>query len=262
MELSRQGMRRGEIVRGMRKRFGASLNLATVVNWTENGVSPYGRVHRFECVPTPELAYVLGVKLGDATQSKGTWQHNYMIKLLVTDKEFADEFSRCASLVLGCNPFKVWWYAKRRAWCTTVGSIMLYKFLEGGLSEFKAIAEHSTECAGSFLRGFFDAEGSISERSLTVSNSGRDLLLYVKKLLTMLGISATGPHLDQKKGRTVIIKGKPYHSNKNLYHLYIRASSLLTFQQKVNFSIPRKRDRLSIALPIESALVSGRTLVK
>jgi len=85
---------RAEIVRAMMNRFGVRAEYGQVKAWTEDAVSPYGRVHRFDGTPSPELAYVLGVKLGDATQSKGTWQHSYMIKLLVVDKSFAEEFSR------------------------------------------------------------------------------------------------------------------------------------------------------------------------
>jgi len=98
--LFEKGMRGGEIKKEIRATSGDTVESSQVKDWTERGISPYGRVHWFAGIPTPELAYLIGARLGDATQSKSTWHHNYMIKLLVIDKEFAEEFSRCAAVVL------------------------------------------------------------------------------------------------------------------------------------------------------------------
>jgi intein-encoded DNA endonuclease-like protein len=138
--LNREGLHRGGIVREMLALYNIPIDFSQVIDWTERGVSPYGRVHRFEPAPTPELAYLCGVKLGDASLSKGTWQHTYKFRLLVVDKEFVQEFSRCASIVLHCEPFRVWWYEKRRMWCTEVCSILLYRFLREGLPRFRELA--------------------------------------------------------------------------------------------------------------------------
>jgi intein-encoded DNA endonuclease-like protein len=245
--LFRGGMRRGQIVREMQRRFGSRLDHHQVVGWTERGVSPYGRVHRFEGNATPELAYVLGVKLGDATQSKGTWQHNYMIMLLVADREFATEFSRCASVVLNCRPFKVWWYRKRRLWCTTVGSIMLYRFLEGGLGRFKEFAEHCTRCVAAFLRGFFDSEASVSDSSLTVSNGHRDVLTYVQHLLNAyFGIETTGPHAQgPSPGTKKLIRRRLATVNLQAYVLRVRTGCVSRFAESVGFTLIRKADALN-----------------
>lgn len=76
-------------------------------------------------------------------------------------------------MVLECKSFKVWWYEKRRLWCTTIGSVMLYKFLKMGLKRFKKYVGHCAKCAASFLRGFFDSEGNVSATDFTVSNGHR-----------------------------------------------------------------------------------------
>ena len=162
----------------------------------KGGVSPYGRVHRLELHAIPELAYVISVKLSDATQSRN-WHHNYMIKLLVTDKEFAQEFAGCESVVLRCRPFKVWWYAKRRAWCTVVNSILLYDFQKRPLDDLKQYIEHCRKCASAFLRGFFDAEGSSSGGNVTCSNTNLQLLNSVQFLLkSLFDVATTGPYKE------------------------------------------------------------------
>jgi len=246
MSLFREGMRRGEIVSEMHRRHSVVMDHSQVVSWTEKGSSPYGRVHRFEAVPSPELAYLIGVKLGDATQSKGTWQHNYMVKLLVADKDFATEFSRCASIVLKCKPFKVWWYEKRRLWCTTVGSIMLYRFLEGGLHRFKEFLDHCAKCAAAFLRGFFDSEGSVSDSGLTISNGHREVLKYVQRLLaSYFGIETTGPYAaGPPPGTKKLIKGK--HATVRLQNHYVRVRTrcVAKFAECVGFTITRKTESL------------------
>jgi intein-encoded DNA endonuclease-like protein len=100
--------------------------------------------------------------------------------------------------------------------------------------------EHCENCVTSFLRGFFDSEGSMSGRSLTVSNTRHVALACVKSLLRSLGISSTGPHLKAEGGRTVLIKGRFYRANRNEYYLRVRAKSLERYRALVGFSISRK----------------------
>ncbi len=230
----------------MRERFKAEIEHGQVVDWTERDVSPLGRVHRFEASPSPELAYLCGVKVGDATQSKGTWQHSYKFRLLTIDREFAAEFSRCAGVVLKCRPFKVWWYAKRNMWCTEVSSILLYKFLKEGLPGFKECVSHCPKCAAAFLRGFFDSEAGVSESELTVSNGNLDVLRYAQRLLRMyFGIDTTGPYPQgPPPGTRRLIKGRLCTVNLQNHIVRIRNDSVNRFARNVGFSILRKSSSL------------------
>jgi intein-encoded DNA endonuclease-like protein len=151
MRLANAGLGPRDIAIRIRRRFKTNIDPSQVRDWADGKTSPYGRVHRLNLRPSPELAYVIGSRLGDATQSKSSWHHNYMVKLLVRDKDFADEFSRCASVILGCKSFNVWWYEKRKAWNTTVNSIMLYHFLGNSLDRFKQYIEHCDSCVSAFL---------------------------------------------------------------------------------------------------------------
>ena len=213
-------------------------------------MSPYGRVHKLDARPTPELAYLCGVKLGDATQSKGTWNHSYKFKLLVMDKEFTDEFSRCASVVLNCKPFKVWWYVKRGMWYTEVGSIMLYGFLKQGLERFKQIADHCSACAAAFLRGFFDSEASVSNSGLTISNGRKPVLRFVKRLLARwFKITTTGPYpTGPPIGTAKLIKGRLVKVNLQNYVVRVRNASVPKFADSVGFTLSRKARALELLL--------------
>lgn len=206
--------------------------------------SPYGRVRRFEVKEMPELAYVIGVKFGDATQSKN-WHHNYMIKLLVIDREFAKEFARCISVILGCNRPRVWWYEKRQAWYTETNSIMLYKFLKRPFGELRPYLDHCNNCASGFLRGFFDAEGSASGGRASCSNTNLELLRYAQRLPeSRFGIGTTGPYIDgPPAGTKRIIKGKLYNVNKQNYQIIIGTRDNLKFARKVGFTISRKQEK-------------------
>jgi len=249
LKLFSLGMRRGEIVREMKARYNVTAAWQSVVDWTEKGVSPFGRVYKFDAVPSPELAYLCGVKLGDATQSKGTWQHSYKFKLLTIDKEFATEFSRCASVVLKCRPFKVWWYHKRGMWCVEVSSIMLYKFLKEGVSRFKKIVNHCDNCAAAFIRGFFDSEGCAST-SLTVSNGRLDVLSLVRRMLRIrFGIKTGNPSPNgPPPGTKKLIKGRLVTVNMQNYVVRVRSDSVRGFAKSVGFSIPRKAKSLELLL--------------
>ena len=241
-------MRRGQIVREMKLRFNAVVDHSQVVDWTEEGVSPYGRVHRLDPVPSPELAYLCGVKLGDATLSKGTWQHSYKFRLLVIDRDFAEEFSRCASVVLNSRPFKVWWYERRGMWCTEVSSIMLYKFMKGGLERFKALVAHCQKCAAAFIRGFFDSEASAGSSGVSVSNGHLEVLEYVCSLLrTHFRIETSSPRpCGPPPGARKLIKGRFYRVNMQSYVVRTKSACLRTFADSVGFSIGRKSRELEL----------------
>jgi intein-encoded DNA endonuclease-like protein len=85
------------------------------------------------------------------------------------------------------------------------------------------------------------------ERSLTASNENLELLKLVCRLLQSLGIETTGPYLATKGGRAVIIKGKSYRQNEDLYYVRVRSKSLRDFQKAVGFSVHRKLAGLASA---------------
>jgi DNA endonuclease len=205
-------------------------------------------VRPFDAAPSPELAYVIGVKMGDASMSVNR-HHNYMIKLRVIDKEFAEEFSRCLSVILRRSPPRVKWHEKTHAWHTQLSSVLLQNLLKPPLEQLNQVIEHSKNCTSAFLRGFFDSEGWVYQFQLGVANTNKATIDYVSYLLDRkFQLRVYGPRLKSKGGRMVVIKGKLYHANKDCYALLVDRSSLSAYQSTIGFTIIRKQQRLASAV--------------
>ncbi len=252
--LRNRGLSYREIVDEIYRKHGIKLSKSHISFWVRGLNSPYNRGY----IPSvgflkasEELAYMIGVVLGDGYATKGRTIKNYnnvKVGLKVKDREFAVEFARCLAMVLGRPPKKPR-YGKDAIYVVEVGSETLYQILKKpvDLDRLRQYIEHCGKCMAAFLRGFFDSEGSVDERGcLTLSNTDLKLLEYVKHLLQHLGIETTGPRLKTRRG-TVMHNprtGKKYLARKDLYLIYIRASSNRRFYEKVGFSIRRKQKRL------------------
>jgi intein-encoded DNA endonuclease-like protein len=155
------------------------LSKGSISGWVRGIHNPSGGKNTFCAVASPELAYVIGVITGDGNLN--IHGYNYEMLLSVTDRDFAEEFSRCLAKILKRpNLYKVRWSEKRKRWIVQGSSIFLHKFLSGGWQQLKNHIEHSSRCRSSFLRALFDGEGSVSVRNLTIANTDLSLLLYVK----------------------------------------------------------------------------------
>jgi DNA endonuclease len=247
VNLRNEGRSYNQIVEDVYAKMGVRLSKSNVSGWVNGRHNPSGSVRVLDASPSPELAYVIGVKMGDASMSVGG-NYQYMIKLRVTDKDFAEEFSRCLSLILGRTSPAVKWHEKTHAWHTQVSSLLLRRLLLQPLIELKSIVNCNDECRGAFLRGFFDSEGNVSGRSVTASNGDLDKLHLVKEILFELGIHTYGPDLMMRAGGMVMIKGRLCHGNKNMYRIRIAAASLEQFKKSVSFSIGRKANSLNGAV--------------
>lgn len=246
LALRKEGRSYNQIIKEIESRTGITLRKSNISGWVNGKHRPFGYVRAFDRTPRSELAYVIGVALGDASMS-GNRNHSHKIKLRVIDKEFCEEFSRCLSVILGRTAPGVKWHDRTHAWHTEVASLLLKNFLSQNLSLLVPTISHCDNCKSAFLRGFFDSEGSISGRSLTASNEDLRLLKLVCDLLLSLGINTTGPHLATKSGRTVMIKGKFWRQNNDLYYIRVRSSSLQRFQDAVGFFIRRKSLAVAVA---------------
>lgn len=169
----------------------------------------------------------------------------------VKDREFAEGFGCDLAKVLGRRkPYRARWSRRRRRWVAEGWSHLLYGFLQQPLEKLEPFIEHHKECVAAFLRAFFDGEGSLHrhERRLTVYNTDRELLIYIKGLLKRyFDIDSTGPHLGQKSGRVIRSHAKVYRSNKDCYRINIRTHSLPRFHKDIGFTIERKQRRLAEA---------------
>jgi intein-encoded DNA endonuclease-like protein len=193
-----------QIIREIHNRKGVRLSKSHVSDWVNGKRHPYGSTHELPPKPVPELAYVIGVAKGDGSVRAQRW--GYRLRLRVVDKEFAQEFDRCASAITGSKRHSIQWLPKQGLCCVEVCSILVYRVLRLPFSKPKPIVSHCRRCAAAFLRGFFDSEASMSKRSLEVTNSSFQVLSFARDLLKHLNVSATGPRLDQRGGHFVIIK--------------------------------------------------------
>jgi len=248
-----------QIVDELYRRHRVKLCIANVSFWSRGLHSPYnGRyIPSIELLkPSKELAYVIGVKLGDGYVIKSGRIKRYnrvcddvRIGLDVKDREFAEEFSRCLAKVLGSTPKRPRYRKSTKRYIVEFGSETLYQLLKKpvNLDRLKKYIEHCGNCMAAFLRGFFDSEGCIDKRGyMFLSNTDLRLLEYVKHLLQHLGIETTGPRLKTRRG-TVIhdpMSGRKYMANKDVYVIGIRANNNLSFYEKVGFTIRRKQKRL------------------
>ena len=218
------------------------LSKGSISEWVRGNHSPSGGKNKFQAVASPELAYVIGVIAGDGNLS--VHGYNYEMLLSVTDRDFAEEFSRCLAKILGKpNLYKVRWSEKRKRWIVQGSSILLHGFLSKPWQHLKNHIEHSSRCRFSFLSALFDGEGSITGRNLTMTNTDLSLLLYVRKLLAKSGISTSIPRVTHRAGS--ILKdphtGRTYKRRKDCYVMRVSSVDLLRFARKVGFSIERKK---------------------
>lgn len=128
LQFRKEGLSYNQIIKKIEAEHGVKLRKSHISGWITGKHKPFGYVRAFDAVASPELAYVIGVKMGDASMSVNR-HHSYMIKLRVTDKEFAEEFSRCLSVVLCRIPPRVKWREKTHSWATQLSSILLQDFL-------------------------------------------------------------------------------------------------------------------------------------
>jgi len=235
------------------EKYKKQISFSRISDWINGKHKPLGNVNKFNNKSSKELMYVVGVMFSDAYKYFNG--ENYLLRLSVIDKEYAEALGKCLAKVLGKKePYKPFWDKNQKRWVVGGCSILLYKFLEKPLKELKPYIEYSKETVASFLRAIFDGDGSIHvkirkgrrKRKLWLCNTNKELLIYVQYLLKKyFNIDTTGPHLARKSGKIFIFPdGKITKTTKDYYYIYIRARSLSNFYKHIGFTIKRKQQRL------------------
>jgi intein-encoded DNA endonuclease-like protein len=232
--------------------YGVRLSRSNVSFWLRRVHSPYtrGYIPSIKLLkPYEELAYVIGVNLGDGYAVRKKRSNKTKIGVIVKDKEFAAEFGRCLAKVLGRGPIKPSYRNDVGKYVVEVRSQTLCELLERPveLGKLKKYIEHCNKCTAAFLRGFADSEGSVNMRGyIYIYNTNRELLEYIKELLVRLGIETTGPWPIRRQGKTFYDPRamKSYAYKKDYYYLYIQTKHNQKFYKVVGFTIKRKLWRL------------------
>ena len=232
------------------REYGVRTSKGQLSYWLRGIHEPLGSANRFAAEPTPELAYVIGVKLGDGSINRRGY--NRRIRLQCIDLDFVLEFDRCLSKVLGTRPHKPWFDEKRGEIHIEARSVLLYEFLKRSWEEMVKWISHCPDCISMFLRGFFDSEGSVSKEGfVTCYNSNFNLLRFVQSLLLQsFAIESVGPRLCTRAGTEISNLGRTYLRRRDVYVIRVRAHSLARFRSNVGFAIKRKLDRLDARLEI------------
>jgi intein-encoded DNA endonuclease-like protein len=254
--LRRDGLRYSEIIEDIQRRYGVTLSKSHISYWTHGIHDPYnGRyIPSIEFLePSEELAYVIGVKVGDGyTYKRRRTVKGYnkaIIGLEVKDREFAVEFGRYLAKILKREPIKPRYRNDVGRYVVEIWSQTLYELLKKpvDLDKLKKYIEHCERCMAAFIKGFADSEGYVNKRGcIYISNTDYELLEYVKDLLKRLGIESTGPWPKRLQGKTFYDpkRMKRYTCKKECFHIYIRAGSNINFYKNIGFIIGRKQRRL------------------
>ena len=198
----------------------------------------------FSKMLSKEKAYILGALCGDGWLYLNPKKRAYQIGLSVTDKEFAKKFSVSLFKVFEIKTKLKKVKVKIPNWNDKYTVILCCKdacndLLSYGIS-FKtkewsvpeSIKNASIEEKASFLRGFFDSEGSvdIGSRRIRATSSNLNGLSGTKILLESIGIRSK---IDLK-------------SSKKAYDLKIQdRRSVEIFEKNIEFTIRRKKERLN-----------------
>jgi intein-encoded DNA endonuclease-like protein len=170
--LRARGMSYVRIQRDVSANTGCLVSKGAISEWVRGIHKPLGRVNQFDPTASAELTHVLGVVPSDGNISARKYDRE--ILLSVTDREYAEEFRMCLRKIVGGSSLKhVRRSDRRNRWIVQKRSILLYQFLKRPWQSLKPWIEHDTECTCAFLRAFYDDEGSISGRSLTVYNTSQ-----------------------------------------------------------------------------------------
>jgi len=192
---------------------------------------------------TLEKAYVFGTLCGDG------WMSKHQIGLDVTDKDFAEFFSKCLQKVYGLNcsikrKKKVGGYKKNGK--EFIEIVLCSKKAKEDLLEYDItkkgfktstwrvpveIKSAKKNVKSMFIRGFFDSEGGVYGRTIQSVSSNKKGLLDVLELLISLNIKSK-LYEQKREGR-------------NLYRIEICSRpNQAKYFRLIGFSIKRKQDRL------------------
>jgi DNA endonuclease len=242
--LRKKGLSYSRICETLGAEYGVRPSKGQLSYWLRGIHGPFGSANRFLAEPTPELAYVIGVKLGDGSLNRKGY--NRRIRLKSVDLDFVLEFDRCLSKVLGTRRHTPWFDPRTRDIHIEASSVLLYHFLSQSWERLKPWISHCSSCASMFIRGFFDSECTVEKGGkVSCYNSDIALLKFIQHLLlTFFKIEATGPRINTRAGTTITNRGRSYIRRLDCYTICVRARSLEAFFRDIGLTIQRKRVRL------------------
>ncbi len=185
-----------------------------------------------EKLMTPELSYVIGVMFGDGYFAERS------IRLGVIDRDFCDYFAENIKKWLNKKTSLLESIKRKRRYfiCVLYSKDVrdfLFSIVREGYLPKQIISSQNEQILCSFIKGFSDSEGSVSEKyRIRLSNKNKNLLLEIKKILIKLGFNDDHLHI--------------YSDRNDVYNLSITSlPNIRQFNEKIGFTIERKRIKLN-----------------
>lgn len=251
LELKKEGFTAIEIWKKLKKE-NMEIKYETLRSWINGKRKPDRKLNILKKFDKG-LSYVVGILLGDGCFYKVIKKGSYVqgrIVLGVKEKELAEYFALLSTDILGKSTnYKIRWSNPQKVYIVEFCSKQLVELLSAPLPELKKVIEISKV---SFLKGIFDAEGSVSIKyqnnriypRIFLTNSDIELIRYVKSLLEEINIKST-IQINTIAGKTKFIYNKNTITRKTCYNLSIEnIGGVKNFEKLINFTIYRKKRKL------------------
>ncbi len=202
---------------------------------------------------TTDQAYLLGVMLGDGHLRRPSKVGTYGTYLVITDESldrletyrhlFESAFSKRGIIKLKGDKNS---RQRLRVNSTALVNELAHRFPMLAVRSPQRYIESSLYCEapavrGAFLRGLFDAEGTIAHHSVMLSSSSERLVRQVKHLLSYWGIRARITRFMQDEHR---LGDKPIKAGVH-HKLSVNAKDVIRFRDVIGFGCREKARKLA-----------------
>ncbi|MEM3018247.1 MAG: LAGLIDADG family homing endonuclease, partial [Candidatus Bathyarchaeia archaeon] len=216
-----------------RKTFETLAELAGLRNLLRQCVPHYSRKHRKVRIPrelSPGLAQALGYVLGDG--NLGERSIRLRDQRLPVLKSYMKIFTETFGVKGSISRIR-----GRHCYQLAINSLEITDLFRRLMNDWKEVVPKSTrECVASFIRGFVDAEGSVSNH-VSVTQKDRSILETLQLLLLRFGVKST---ICQAAGSWLM--------------RIAEGSSLRNFQREIGLTAPDKAQRLVEAVAMRSRI--------
>ncbi|MBI3650009.1 MAG: DUF444 family protein [Acidobacteria bacterium] len=232
-------------------------------------VNSWGKIAgREESLPsslTAEQAYLTGVLLGDGHLRIPKKAGSYGTYLSISDEnldrlEMYKELFQRAFAKCGIIKLKKSENSRQRL---NVNSVELVRRLAADYPMLtrrspqryieSSIYRESPVVRAAFLRGLFDAEGTVAHHSVMLNSSSRMLVKQVKHLLSYWGMRARITQIVQKQHR---LGEKPLKAG-TYYALSLHAKDAIRFKEEIGFACREKSAKLDTLVTRQQAGINA-----
>ncbi len=246
-DLHKRGVGYRRIQRIVEEKYGIWLSRSNISYWVRGLHSPLNEPYNKPDFSKPEMAWVAGMCVGDGSikvNKKGRF-----LALKVKDRELVEEAARKLAVVMGREkPYAVGKLSDGRYYVHVQSRELVDHLLKR-----ENVLMHLRRNPKEFIRAFFDCEGNISghiikngrfDFNLSAVNTDLEMLEEIQEELEDMDIFSY-LYLHYPRGRVIITRKGITIASKECYVLCVAETrSIMIFEEKIGFSIIRKREKL------------------